>query len=90
MKSTAKRTLTRAHTERKLDPDTVGGRIWLRREELQMTREELATKLAKELEDGVVDFQKLWRVETNQTQLLAKELPVYAKVLKTKIETLVP
>lgn len=94
MKSTGKRTVTRAHTERKLNPDTVGGRIWKRREELEMTRDELAQKLsdvaAKLDSEFEFDFQRLWRVETNQTRVVADELPIYAKALKTSVEALVP
>lgn len=93
MKSTAKRTVTKAHTERSLNPDTVGGRIWKRREELEMTRDELATKLsevARKLDSEFgFDFQKLWRVETNQTRVVADELPIYARALKTTVEALV-
>lgn len=57
-------------------------RIQARREELELSREELAEKLK-------TTRLRIWRIETGKTKLTADELPDFAKALKCDVEDLV-
>ena len=61
---------------------STGNRIQARRKALGLTRSELAERL------GTTRL-KVWRVETGKVQVPADDLPVWAKVLKTKPAELV-
>jgi transcriptional regulator with XRE-family HTH domain len=65
---------------------STGNRIQERRNALGLSQTELAQKLTAK---GIPsDKQKVSRIETGKTRLLADELPVYARVLKTTVEEL--
>lgn len=60
---------------------STGNKIRARREELGMSRAELAQKLKTKR-------MRVWRIETGTTPIRADELPAWARALKTNVTEL--
>jgi transcriptional regulator with XRE-family HTH domain len=60
---------------------STGNKIRKRRQELGLTLEQLAAKVGS-------TRQKVWRLETDMTRVLADDVRLFAKALKTTVEDL--